>query len=81
MFLLKILACDATISDWNCCLLSNNCGVGEGDCDSDSECNGNLICGTDNCQSFDSGWLDSGFDCCMEGKCIKIKQVLVVTHF
>ena len=68
MFLLKILACDATNSDYECCKSSNNCAVGEGDCDSDSDCNGNLICGGDNCQSIDSDWAASDFDCCMEGK-------------
>ena len=61
--------CNATNSDYDCCKSPNlPCGLGEGDCDSDSECSGNLICGSDNCQSLDSGWAFSDFDCCMEGK-------------
>ena len=36
------------------------CGVGEGDCDDDSECAGPLVCGTDNCP-----WGDAD-DCCMQ---------------
>ena len=63
-----ILSCDASNSDYGCCTSSNPCGLGEGDCDSDSECNGDLICGLDNCQSLDSGWAYSDIDCCIEGK-------------
>ena len=79
MFLLKILACDAANSDIDCCKSSNICEVGEGDCDSDSDCSGNLICGVDNCQSLDSGWAASYFDCCMEGKWF-IKTYLYTNH-
>ena len=64
----NVTTCNATNSDYDCCTSSNPCGLNEGDCDNDSECNGNLICGTDNCQSLDSGWAASDFDCCMEGK-------------
>ena len=60
--------CDATTNDWNCCTSSNPCAVGEGDCDTDSDCDANLVCGTDNCKSFDSAWSSSSFDCCIEGK-------------
>ena len=50
-----------------CCTTSNTCKIGEGDCDSDSECTGNLVCGTDNCLSI-FGHSPSDFDCCEEGK-------------
>ena len=36
------------------------CGEGEGDCDSDQECSGSLVCGRDNCP-----WGD-GDDCCQK---------------
>jgi len=39
------------------------CGIGEGDCDRDSQCAGNLKCGTDNCVG--KGF-DSTDDCCYE---------------
>ena len=42
--------------------------MGEGDCDSDSQCAGDLVCGTDNCIVFDTAWPDSAFDCCTTGK-------------
>ena len=32
-----------------CCNQFHPCGDGEGDCDDDSECSGNLICGRGNC--------------------------------
>merc|ERR1719228_742698 len=32
----------------DCCSSSNQCGEGEGDCDSDAECFGNLKCGEGN---------------------------------
>ena len=65
MLLLGIRACNATNNDTDCCTLSNNCGVGEGDCDTDSECDAGLLCGSDNCKSFDSSWFYSDFDCCV----------------
>ena len=46
---------------YKCCSSSNQCGLNEGDCDSDSECSGNLICGKDNCQSP----FPSDVDCCV----------------
>merc|ERR1712166_415838 len=48
-------------------------GVGDGDCDSDSECHAGLKCGKNNCGDFrpSSGWpgsdgtsWDTGDDCC-----------------
>ena len=36
--------------------------MGEGDCNADSECAGDLVCGTDNCP-----WGD-GDDCCTVGE-------------
>jgi len=31
------------------------CSIGEGDCDTDAECTGNLLCGTDICKSMKDG--------------------------
>ena len=59
--------CDASKNDWSCCNPSKPCGVGEGDFDKDSDCSGNLECGTNNCKSFNSAWSSIGFDCCTEG--------------
>ena len=61
--------CDAATKPDNdhCCSSSNLCGEGEGDCDYDSHCAGNLICEQDNCQKFDSRW-SSQQDCCQKGK-------------
>jgi hypothetical protein len=39
-------------------------GEADGDCDRDSDCSGNLICGVDNCEQT-SGIFDSTDDCCM----------------
>ena len=52
---------------WNCCTSSNQCGEGEGDCDSDADCVGNLKCGQgsgfdDNCGSG----FASDADCCYD---------------
>ena len=52
--------CDATFDDDHCCTADKPCGVGEGDCDSDDQCSGDLKCGTDNCGTgFGDLW-----DCC-----------------
>jgi len=47
---------------WNCCTSSNQCGEGEGDCDSDADCIGNLKCGHDNCNT--ALGFASNADCC-----------------
>ena len=60
--------CDASKNNWSCCTASNPCAIGEGDCDNDSQCAGDLVCGTDNCQSFNSAWPASSWDCCTSGK-------------
>ena len=60
--------CDSSKDDWDCCTSFDPCGVGEGDCDSDTDCIGDLICGYNNCQSLDSGWNYYDFDCCITGK-------------
>ena len=52
-------ACDGGNS---CCTAENQCGVGEGDCDSDADCNPGLVCGKANCVG--SGF-DATDDCCM----------------
>ena len=56
----------------SCCTPDTPCGEGEGDCDDDNECLGNLKCGQDkaqhdnNCAAhFDSVW-DSKADCCYD---------------
>jgi len=51
-------------NDNNCCTQQNPCTKGEGDCDQDHDCIGDLVCGKDNCHD------DLGFpwwgDCCKE---------------
>ena len=37
------------ITDMNCCTGGRPCGIGQGDCDYDSDCQYGLKCGTDNC--------------------------------
>merc|ERR1712190_506745 len=54
--------CHDGTGGWSCCSSSNQCGVGEGDCDNDSDCSGNLKCGTNNCDP--SKGFGSGYDCC-----------------
>ena len=54
-------------TDWNCCSDAFPCMLGGGDCDDDSQCAGNLVCGSDNCRrdfsSSNSNWM-TGADCC-----------------
>ena len=53
--------CTAINWDHTCCTSANPCAIGQGDCDSDAECYGDLKCGSNNCIGFG----DSGADCCM----------------
>ena len=46
----------------DCCSSTNKCEVGEGDCDSDSDCHDGLKCGTKNCD-YSLGYHYS-YDCC-----------------
>ena len=53
--------CNGILGDaYTCCSPSNQCGPNQGDCDSDSECSGSLVCGTDNCKAP----FPSDADCC-----------------
>ena len=38
-----------------CCTPATPCDLGGGDCDSDLDCAGSLVCGTDNCRQHHSG--------------------------
>ena len=49
--------------DASCCTAGNPCGLGEGDCDTHSQCAGNLVCGVDNCGPE----FPTNYDCCKEG--------------
>ena len=53
-----------------CCSKEYPCGLGEGDCDNDNECEGELKCGTDNCQQclggVDCTYFQPTDDCCQE---------------
>ena len=46
---------------WTCCTIDSKCEEGEGDCDNNSECIGDLVCGTDNCLGSEHPQLG---DCC-----------------
>ena len=52
--------CDGVNYDNECCSVVAPCAINEGDCDSDSECQGNLICGSNNCPAP----FPSDADCC-----------------
>ena len=56
--------CDGTQANmWSCCSGSSPCQENEGDCDIDSDCNGDLKCGKDNCPGSN---FHAMADCCYE---------------
>ena len=55
--------CRGSGSSWNCCTIQNKCGLHEGDCDSDDECEGTLTCGIGNCAVH---LFPENADCCQE---------------
>ena len=55
--------CRASGSSWSCCTITSKCGIHEGDCDSDDECEGTLTCGIRNC---DVHLFPENADCCQE---------------
>ena len=59
--------CQDCLGGDSCCTGSKPCGEGEGDCDEDSQCEGDLVCGTDNCRRGPLGQLGNfevDDDCC-----------------
>jgi len=53
------------IDKGKCCTMENPCDEGEGDCENDFECNGNLVCGVNNCKQF-SDVFHPKDDCCVK---------------
>ena len=61
----KCMTCNGGNS---CCTEDNKCDVGEGDCDSDEDCEGGLKCGSNNCgMAVPNGDLDTGKGICELG--------------
>merc|ERR1719228_1668992 len=54
-------------SDNKCCSVETPCRDGEGDCDSDEECLGSLVCGVNNCNTF-GHFYHQRDDCCVRDK-------------
>ena len=51
------------VMDWEWCSSHNKCGHGEGDCDSDDECETGTTCGTNNCLTLGTS-TNQYKDCC-----------------
>ena len=47
--------------DGDCCSVDYPCAVGEGDCDTDAQCVGDLKCGSNNCGAL---FPNPDVDCC-----------------
>ena len=58
-----VLACYRTVIVEFCRPGSSPCGLGDGDCDDDGDCQGALVCGHDNCGRSGGLW-DPSDDCC-----------------
>ena len=52
--------CPYWATSLDCCTDSNKCKVNQGDCDSDSNCEEGLKCGTSNCPAE----YPNSYDCC-----------------
>merc|ERR1712110_1329890 len=54
---------------WKCCTKDTPCGIGEGDCDNDAECAGDLECGKNNCpEEFNAKVGRNKPDCCFDNR-------------
>ena len=58
--------CKKCIGGGSCCTKDNKCGVMEGDCDYDIDCEKGLKCGVDNCVLDPIGLWSLGTDCCYD---------------
>jgi len=54
-----------------CCTAGSPCIEGEGDCEVDNECSGNLVCGNNNCKAF-AAFFHEKDDCCVQPEVEKI---------
>ena len=52
------------------CTAEEHCGLDEGDCNYDNECQPGLTCGTDNCPT--NLGLDATIDCCYKSMLIQL---------
>ena len=57
-------------NDWSICSSQQPCNEGEGDCDNDNECRGNLVCGnngddSENCRQIHGNVAAVDADCCI----------------
>ena len=58
---------DVDGTKWSCCTEDEPCLLGRGDCDTDDQCDGSLICGSNNCKdefSVPGTKWDPQADCC-----------------
>ena len=71
-------------TEWDCCNPVSQCGLGEGDCDTDDDCYGDLICGglkdkSNNCKNDFAypgiAWMDKA-DCCTKPGKLWQKKIL-----
>ena len=62
----------------SCCTNFNLCSEGEGDCDSDSQCFGDLECGVNNCDP--SLGFPANRDCCYDPNKRKTKYYNTKTN-
>jgi len=60
----KYLGETGTGDDFDFCSPSNLCSEGQGDCDYDSDCDGNLVCGDNNCKDIHQNVTTPTSDCC-----------------
>ena len=58
--------CNGEEGTGSCCTKENPCELGGGDCDDDSECSGDLVCGYNNCRDFHPT-AGPTHDCCKSG--------------
>ena len=60
------LGCDPGLpGTGSCCQPDNTCREGEGDCDKNEDCDGDLICGTNNCRKWNPA-APATHDCCQK---------------
>ena len=60
------------IVEFTCRPGSTPCGLGDGDCNADADCQGALVCGQDNCGGSGGLW-DPSDDCCT--RCSGVEMV------
>ena len=65
--MLLVLKCTGEAGTSDCCTDEHPCELGGGDCDTNTNCAGELVCGNNRCKEFNLS-AKPNYDCCIKAE-------------